>query len=603
MKQWKNSCIVVLLLVGAILLFPEDTKAAGFTNAYDFYQTYGEEVVFRSGSDKEGLLYFCTKAKRAGSTVKTTYSNLGWKVSVVNSAGRAIDAIYYAMGGEHLITIDKREVNSITYHLYALTFSDMKSRLSSEARRVLETANCNIVFDACTVVKKSGTPQGDLSDNGVRWGTVYTTYDGIVNAARWSATTKELLKSYYGKNIVDMFYTVHLYAGNGIKSVSGAGKYCYGTTVTIDAVVQPGYAFLSWSGSTVSNAKRFSFVLYDSDVSLTAKAKNNEMTIAFYRNWDSGDTMFSEITYTLDTEGQKLKERFARKIGYRQVGWSTSRTGPVEYQISQVMESAWLRRQPSRLVLYGIWDPNDYTIVFDSNGAQGSIAPCDVTYGEEFTLPSSGLRMDGKQLIGWCRYPDERGMDYYCGESVNVSDIAQSFGVSYENGATITLYPVWDNGPRITGRDLYLTLEDARDGKITEEWICRQFNVSDEEDGVIAYGRQERSCFYLMDYSPSDFTQFQASGSVTETCYAVDSVGNVRTRTFVIYIVDAGIVDDLLPRERVRFISEEYLKDASGNWISEENGGLWEDSLWRTDGEYLRLLERLWQMRVSSVTV
>ena len=45
---------------------------------------------------------------------------------------------------------------------------------------------------------------------------------------------------------------------------------------------------------------------------------------------------------------------------------------------------------------------------------------------------------------------------------------------------------------------------------------------------------------------------------------------------------------------KVRFISEKYYKEESGTFISEENGGLMKDSIWKTD-MYQAILDELFQ--------
>ena len=43
----------------------------------------------------------------------------------------------------------------------------------------------------------------------------------------------------------------------------------------------------------------------------------------------------------------------------------------------------------------------------------------------------------------------------------------------------------------------------------------------------------------------------------------------------------------------IRFISESYYKDENGNWIAEEDGGLWDDSIWKIDSSYTNILDSL----------
>lgn len=270
-----------------------------FTNAQAFYEAYGNEMVFQSGANKEGIIYYGTKAKKAVASTSVTYFNLGWKVTIKNASGEIVDVLYYALGGENLVEVDSRTINGYGYTLYKVTLSNMRSRMSKEAQEAVSTANCQIVFDACTIVRKKGEPQGGLTDEGISWGTVYTTYDGIVNAQNWSQATKKNLESYYNKTIDEMFYQVTVRCGSGISKVSGGGRYCFGTTVTVEATPQEGYRFKNWSGSLSGTNAKMKFTLYDEDITLVANGEKSHAPEI------SGSDLYVSLK---DAQGGKITE-------------------------------------------------------------------------------------------------------------------------------------------------------------------------------------------------------------------------------------------------------------------------------------------------------
>lgn len=72
-------------------------------------------------------------------------------------------------------------------------------------------------------------------------------------------------------------YNVNLITSEGIKSVSGAGNYLYGTTVNLSAITSTGFQWSSWVSSNnntlpSSSAINYSFTMPASNITLTATA-------------------------------------------------------------------------------------------------------------------------------------------------------------------------------------------------------------------------------------------------------------------------------------------------------------------------------------------
>ena len=88
---------------------------------------------------------------------------------------------------------------------------------------------------------------------------------------------------------------------------------------------------------------------------------------------------------------------------------------------------------------------------------------------------------------------------------------------------------------------------------------------------------------------------FFANGNVQY----VDSDGNVTNKMITVHIVDSTIYDDELYDGTPRFISKEYYKDSQGNYISEEDGGLSEISVWRYLPEYREWLDAFFENMIE----
>ena len=492
---------------------PDIVQAGVYEDAYSYYQSYENDMRFLSGTNNEGEIYYATKGK-LNLTAGIRYKTIGWKVRVFDREGALVDTIYYKLGGNHMTQISVRIVDGYEYGLYKVTLENLKSRLSPAGLETLNSSDCNIVFDACICVRKNGVLQGEMTDAGPSKGEVYTTYNGIVNAAPWSEATRESLKSYYNKNVEGLFYKVEITDRIGIRQVSGAGTYCFGTTVTIQAECEDGYHFLNWTGSATSESQKYSFVLYGNNMSFTANAEENS-----------------------------------------------------------------------------------YIVQFDSAGGNGSIPEQMLTYCERVILPKDGIRKANASLSGWKIKEEVYSHGYKPTEQLNLSDLVKKLGLERTDGAKIVFHASWDEGPLIQTEEIYVSLADAAAGKISESWLAKKASAHDLEDGEIPYGKHQNTSFFMENYRESDFTKFQEEGSIEKTFTAVDSAGNTTKKDILIHIVNTETYPEDKILGRVRFISEKYFWDKNKKLVSEELGGLADDSIWRWDDSYRVLLEKLFQLK------
>ena len=90
-----------------------------------------------------------------------------------------------------------------------------------------------------------------------------------------------------------------------------------------------------------------------------------------------------------------LKGKLFTRTGYTQVGWATTDGGEKVYGFDDVYT------KNEALTLYPVWNANQYTITFDSNGGS-EIAPITQDYGTNITAPADPTR-EGYTFIGWDR--------------------------------------------------------------------------------------------------------------------------------------------------------------------------------------------------------
>lgn len=145
----------------------------------------------------------------------------------------------------------------------------------------------------------------NLNANGFkRTGYTFTGWNTQANGTGTTYTDKQSIRDAGDMTLYAQWkintYKVILHAGNGIESVSGAGTYTYGATVTIEVAVKPGYHWKDWTGTYQTAEQKYSFTMPAKDVEMTAYADANEYTIRFDPNTGAEKTHIDDITVKYD---------------------------------------------------------------------------------------------------------------------------------------------------------------------------------------------------------------------------------------------------------------------------------------------------------------
>ena len=137
-----------------------------------------------------------------------------------------------------------------------------------------------------------------------------------------------------GSTVVDYYYTRNEYdvvedCGTGIESTSGAGRYKYGETVSIDADVKDGYTWYQWTGTMQADKKDYMFYMPAYNVALTANATPDKYKIYF-----DGNKLEYSLYSDLTLETTEKEVTFMQPLGELPVptlqgarfdGWYTTR--------------------------------------------------------------------------------------------------------------------------------------------------------------------------------------------------------------------------------------------------------------------------------------
>ena len=307
--------------------------------------------------------------------------------------------------------------------------------------------------------------------------------------------------------------------------------------------------------------------------------------IRFEGNGATGGSM-SDMVCTYGELYQLSKNQFTR-VHYKFVGWNTEADGSGCSYIDRSYVENLLTEQNSVVVLYAQWSPNTYAVHFDANGGSGTMESVVLTFGVPQSIPVNAFTKDNEYgnstFLGWNTRADATVALYEDG--AKVVDI-----LGCESGS-VTLFAIWDDCPWILAEDLYYSLDEAQSGFITYDELMNQAVAEDLEDGsplLPGIDEEKGISFTITDYLSTDFTQFTSDGSVTETYQVIDSAGNEFKKRITVHIVDTTAVVEK-PLGTTRFISEKYYNAPC------ENGGLEEDSIWKTDLEYVAIIQKAFE--------
>lgn len=361
-------------------------------------------------------------------------------------------------------------------------------------------------------------------------------------------------------------------------------------SVTLPTATRPGYQFAGWYTSTnggtfIGNAGA-KYTPTSNGGTLYAHWTANDYQIAFDGNGATSGNMENQrarydVPVTLNTN------KFER-TGYTFSGWNTAPDGTGQSYADEQEVKNLTTEKEGIVTLYAQWRTNSYIIHFDGNGAtDGAMEDIQAVYDQEIALPPNLFVRTTEQgesvFHGWNR----EGAVY----ETEFADQDTVKNLTSEDGATVTLYAIWDDCPQIEAVDRYFSLDFAQQGKITEEELLSTASATDREDGALENRTSVQiaasgisGSLSLYEYAATDFTGMTESGSVSITYQAVDSIGNTVYKTVTVFITNT---EPLLQTDfcYIRFINEKYYR------TTYENGGLHPKSVWRKDPEYRNVLE------------
>ncbi len=230
-------------------------------------------------------------------------------------------------------------------------------------------------------------------------------------------------------------YTIKFDSNTGTGNMSDQTMtYDQETNLTTNNYTKEGYKFDSWntkpdgSGTKFVDNSSVKNLTTSTDITLYAIWTANTYKITY--NNTTGEGTMSVQTATYDEE-ITLKSNEFTKEGYTFIGWNTKENGTgITYQDKAKVKNL----VPSgNITLYAMWSVNTYTIIFNSNGGEGTMSNLEMTYDEEKTLPPNAFTKENYKFIGWNTKTDGTGKTY------NDQEVIKNV-ISKGN---ITLYALW----------------------------------------------------------------------------------------------------------------------------------------------------------------
>ena len=218
-----------------------------------------------------------------------------------------------------------------------------------------------------------------------------------------------------------------------------------------------------------------------------------------------------------------------------------------------------------------LWEPNDYSIVYNSNNAyaEGSMPNTTFHYGDSVTLPANVFTCPGFQFGGWALEPTSRTPDYLDGETYLLNVLNN-----------IQLYAVW--------YELLPNIQDILQNDILNKVILESDNGISEATRLSVDNLDAESCSQLSIHGIN--TAFVINMDINQTGFTLESDCQLKLRlvedaTFMykdIYLIRDGLKQKLAytMMDQYIIINLASLSDGDVLVIADNKGGVVEGIIW-----------------------
>ena len=308
-----------------------------------------------------------------------------------------------------------------------------------------------------------------------------------------------------------------------------------GYTLDLNTVTKPaktGSVFTSWlvaegEGSIQDNI----LTITSASVTLTAQWEAITYTVIYGGEGISlGNLSFNYDGNQFTAQGVAAELAQPQRTGYAFMGWKYG-DDVIADTLAELFSKTNLGDSAQATVeisLTAEWSPNTYTVVFNANGATGDMLPQSFTYGTSQALIKNAFSRTGYTFLGWAKTNDAKAEEYADNASVN--------NLTAEDGATVTLYAVWQaNG--------YTVTFDANGEGVTGEMQAQSFTYG--QSVTLNANNFEREGYHFLGWSTSKesnnvvYADKAEIGSLQSTGLTLYAVWEINTYT-VTFNTDGG---------------------------------------------------------------
>ena len=237
-------------------------------------------------------------------------------------------------------------------------------------------------------------------------------------------------------------YTVKFDSNGGSGTMTDMERTFGGDSITLpeNTFTKEGYNFVGWSTS-----KQEGFTSADSDWS----------SVITKETWLRGE---QEIHTDGENKGQYVIDPSITTSTYYQgsdiyfVTGSDEDPSPTWVTEDTVVPddlgnfAKLIFYQGDSITLYAVWEAVDYTIVFDGNGAEGSMSNLAMIYDKSKTLTNNAYTRNGCLFIGWHRVKSAIAPEYSNKQAISKMQYYDETTKTYrpiQEGDEVKLYAIW----------------------------------------------------------------------------------------------------------------------------------------------------------------
>ena len=376
---------------------------------------------------------------------------------------------------------------------------------------------------------------------------------------------------------INSYNVTYDYSTNGGTSASKTtANVNYGDAIDLSVTAsKSGYTFVGWNTDPTATTGLTSLTMSTNNVKLYAIFKKT-ITITFIEKGNSGNvtTTLSTTVYNNTVTSDFIVPQKATWTGWTNIGWTDQTTA----NAAPITSTGATFTSGSNVTLYALYK-SPITIEYNTNGAaiQYDSKTKEAFYNAYGTSLYPSFVIEAAPTLSnhsFVKWKDESGATY-------------TPGATYTLTANKKLTAEWDAFPVLEVYNRHFTLEQAKNGAITQAELLKKVSATDREDGTLTNG----TSVIVKNYNASVFTSITGDIMLDVTYIATDSFGNSVEKTITVTITDTTVKESTT-KKYVRFISKDFLTDASGNDVSSNNGGLEETSVWRKDETYRTLLRK-----------